>query len=320
VFERFEEKARRVIFFARYEASILGRPCIEPEHLLLGIFREDKATAARIGPPQQVAESLQKRILEKTPAAEKIATSVDLPMSKAGRQALVLAAKEAGELGHKTIAVGHLLLGVLRVGGLATEFLQENGLELQACREKVSQDRISAVLRPPTTDPLQRVRSWEESETAPPATPALALVIEELTQYIGCTVENISLDEEYAGKILKRKPWSRKQAMGHLVDLASAYHQWLARALTESRLVAAGYPGDEWVAAQNYTGYSWKELVDLWVSLNRLIAHVLAIIPPGKMNMECRIGIEEPKTLWEVVQRYSMESADLVGQILAKLE
>ena len=51
MFERYTEKARRVIFFARYEASLLGSGYIEPEHLLLGLFREDKAVSAKlIGP------------------------------------------------------------------------------------------------------------------------------------------------------------------------------------------------------------------------------------------------------------------------------
>ncbi|MBV8774893.1 MAG: hypothetical protein JO166_21550, partial [Deltaproteobacteria bacterium] len=43
MFERYTEKARRTIFFGRYEASQFGSACIEPEHLLLGLLREDKA-------------------------------------------------------------------------------------------------------------------------------------------------------------------------------------------------------------------------------------------------------------------------------------
>ncbi len=50
VFERYTEKARRVIFFARYEASQFGSPCIETEHLLLGIMREDKAGDEPVSP------------------------------------------------------------------------------------------------------------------------------------------------------------------------------------------------------------------------------------------------------------------------------
>lgn len=47
MFERYTEKARRVIFFGRYEASQFGSPCIEAEHLLLGLLREDKALTNR---------------------------------------------------------------------------------------------------------------------------------------------------------------------------------------------------------------------------------------------------------------------------------
>ena len=47
MFERYTEKARRIIFFARYEASQYGSPYIETEHLLLGIVREDKALSFR---------------------------------------------------------------------------------------------------------------------------------------------------------------------------------------------------------------------------------------------------------------------------------
>src|SRR6266513_2107943 len=51
VFERYTEKARRVIFFARYEASQYGSPYIETEHLLLGLMREDKALATSMLAP-----------------------------------------------------------------------------------------------------------------------------------------------------------------------------------------------------------------------------------------------------------------------------
>ena len=54
MFERYTEKARRVIFFARYEASQFGSPYIETEHLLLGLLREDKALANRFLRSQRV--------------------------------------------------------------------------------------------------------------------------------------------------------------------------------------------------------------------------------------------------------------------------
>jgi len=73
MFERYTEKARRVIFFARYEASQFGAPAIEPEHLLLGLMREDKTLTGRFFPRAQVSiESIRKEIEGRTLLREKI--------------------------------------------------------------------------------------------------------------------------------------------------------------------------------------------------------------------------------------------------------
>jgi ATP-dependent Clp protease ATP-binding subunit ClpC len=79
MFERFTEKGRRVIFFARYEASEFGSPTIESEHLLLGIIKEDKALTHRFLPSNDSVESIRQRIRAQTPVREKIPTSADLP-------------------------------------------------------------------------------------------------------------------------------------------------------------------------------------------------------------------------------------------------
>jgi len=62
MFERYTEKARRVIFFARYEASQFGSPYIETEHLLLGLLREDKALTNRFLRSHASVESIRKQI------------------------------------------------------------------------------------------------------------------------------------------------------------------------------------------------------------------------------------------------------------------
>jgi len=62
MFERYTEKARRVIFFARYEASQFGSPYIEAEHLLLGLLREDTALAGRLSRSPLSPKTLRKRI------------------------------------------------------------------------------------------------------------------------------------------------------------------------------------------------------------------------------------------------------------------
>jgi len=92
MFERYTEKARRVIFFARYEASQFGSPYIETEHLLLGLMREDKALTHRFLHGQAHVESIRKQIEEQTEVREKVSTSVDLPLSNEGKRVLAYAA------------------------------------------------------------------------------------------------------------------------------------------------------------------------------------------------------------------------------------
>src|ERR1035438_1629874 len=77
MFERYTEKARRVIFFARYEASQFASPYIETEHLLLGLLREDKALTNRFLRSHASVESIRKQIEGHTTIREKVSTSVD---------------------------------------------------------------------------------------------------------------------------------------------------------------------------------------------------------------------------------------------------
>ena len=146
MFERYTEKARRVIFFARYEASQFGSPYIETEHLLLGLLREDKALTNRFLRSHASVESIRKQIEEHTTIREKVSTSVDLPLSNECKRVLAYAAEEAERLGHKHIGTEHLLLGLLREEKcFASEILQERGLKLAQIREdlgRVTQEKV----------------------------------------------------------------------------------------------------------------------------------------------------------------------------------
>src|SRR5487761_2087703 len=133
MFERYTEKARRVIFFARYEASQFGSPHIETEHLLLGLLREDKGLTNRFLRSHTGIESIRKQIYGRTIMREKVSTSVDLPLSQECKRVLMYAAEEAEKLSSKSIGTEHLLLGLLREDQcFAAELLRERGLKLTA--------------------------------------------------------------------------------------------------------------------------------------------------------------------------------------------
>src|SRR5665811_2065519 len=146
MFERYTEKARRVIFFARYEASQFGSPYIETEHLLLGLLREDKALANRFLRSHAAVESIRKQIEGHTTIREKVSTSVDLPLSNECKRVLAYAAEEAERLSHKHIGTEHLLLGLLREEKcFAAEILHERGLRLSTIREELARSQSEKV-------------------------------------------------------------------------------------------------------------------------------------------------------------------------------
>ena len=147
MFERYTEKARRVIFFARYEASQFGSPYIETEHLLLGLIREDKALANRFLRSHAAVDSIRKQIEAHTTIREKVSTSVDLPLSHECKRVLAYAAEEAERLSHKHIGTEHLLLGLLREEKcFAAEILHERGLRLSTIREELARVQSEKLL------------------------------------------------------------------------------------------------------------------------------------------------------------------------------
>src|SRR2546429_4395054 len=140
MFERYTEKARRVIFFARYEASQFGAPAIEPEHLLLGLMREDKTLAGRFFPRDQITiESIRREIEGRTILRERIPTSVELPLAPETKRVLHFSHDESDRLQHRHIGTEHLLLGLLREErSMAAQILFERGLRLAAVRDEIA--------------------------------------------------------------------------------------------------------------------------------------------------------------------------------------
>ncbi len=139
MFERYTEKARRVIFFARYEASQFGCSCIETEHLVLGVLREGKALANQF----LASEAVRHSITQRRKPDLKVSTSVDLPLSHESKRALVYAAEESERMNHKHIGTVHLLLGLLREEkSFGAQLLREQGLTLDLVREQAQQSEV----------------------------------------------------------------------------------------------------------------------------------------------------------------------------------
>jgi ATP-dependent Clp protease ATP-binding subunit ClpC len=141
MFERYTERARRVIFFARYEASQLGSSSIETEHLLLGLIREGKGLTSRIFAKGQLSmESIRKEVEGRAVYRDKVSTSVDIPLSVESKRVLSFASEEAERMLHNHIGTEHILLGLMREEhSVAAGILGEKGLRLSAVREDILQ-------------------------------------------------------------------------------------------------------------------------------------------------------------------------------------
>ena len=140
MFERYTEKARRVIFFSRYEASQFGASQIEAEHILLGLLREDKNLTSRFFHRSHAnLELIRKEIENRTVMRDRISTQIDLPLSGGAKRALSFAAEESELLGNRHIGTEHLLLGLLREeDSIAAEVLYARGLRLSDVREDLA--------------------------------------------------------------------------------------------------------------------------------------------------------------------------------------
>lgn len=139
MFERFTEQARRVLFFARYEASQLGSTAIGSEHLLLGLLREGKGLTGRIFERAGLdSVDVHMEIGQAAAGRPKIATHVEIPIAPDAKAALQHAADEADRLRHGHIGGEHLLLGLLHLPeSAAGAILMRGGLRLEAVRESV---------------------------------------------------------------------------------------------------------------------------------------------------------------------------------------
>jgi uncharacterized protein (TIGR03435 family) len=159
MFNRFTQRALRVLFYARSEVSQLGSSAVEPEHILLGLLDEDKGLGSRILARTGVAlDDFRSDIVRHLTAREKVPESDEIPFSASCERALQYAPEEADRLLHSYVGTEHLLLGLLREeSSVAAEVLAARGLRIEAVREAI----------------VELLRRGEQPEPpGPPPTPA----------------------------------------------------------------------------------------------------------------------------------------------------
>jgi ketosteroid isomerase-like protein len=148
MFQRFTEKARRVIFYARYEAGQYGSSRIESEHLLLGLLREDKALLWHFMDKDGSAIDIRTEIEKRITRRECCSTTVEVPLAIDCQKILTLAVDESDRLGHPHVGTEHVLLGMLLVeSSLASQILTKTGIKLQSLREQLAKASLGDAVR-----------------------------------------------------------------------------------------------------------------------------------------------------------------------------
>lgn len=131
MFEKYNENARRVVFFARHEAGIIGGHAIEPEHILLALFRENEELFEHFfSSPHAAFDDIRNEITRNAIVGKKVAASVDMPLSPGAKRVLWQAANVSHRMDHRHIGPEHLLLALLKEDSLASESLKRHGLSV----------------------------------------------------------------------------------------------------------------------------------------------------------------------------------------------
>jgi len=159
--DRFTDRVRKVIYYARDEAARLQHDYIGTEHLLLGIVREGEGIAAKVLAKLELDfEQIQQAVENMVKSSGGTLTIGEIPFTPRAKRVLELAIEEARLLGHNYVGTEHLLLGLIREGeGVAAQVLAELGVDRKRVREEVLK------LLGPTTTVKTRKTKKEKSDT-----------------------------------------------------------------------------------------------------------------------------------------------------------
>jgi ATP-dependent Clp protease ATP-binding subunit ClpC len=139
MFERYTERARRAIFFARLEAGQHGSPTIDSCHILVGLLRVESELASAFIKSVNEQATIRDEIESQIPSGERIATTVAVPFSAESELILKHAERDAAELSHSQIGTGPIFLGILHEpASLAARILANHNLDAAVVRQAVA--------------------------------------------------------------------------------------------------------------------------------------------------------------------------------------
>src|ERR671917_557111 len=140
MFERFTDRARRVVVLAQEEARMLNHNYIGTEHILLGLIHEGEGVAAKALESLNISLEAVRQQVEEIIGQGQAAPTGHIPFTPRAKKVLELSLREALQLGHNYIGTEHILLGLIREGeGVAAQVLVKLGADLSRVRQQVIQ-------------------------------------------------------------------------------------------------------------------------------------------------------------------------------------
>jgi ATP-dependent Clp protease ATP-binding subunit ClpC len=197
MFERFTDRARRVIVLAQEEARMLNHNYIGTEHILLGLIHEGEGVAAQALTTLGIGLNAVRGQVEQVIGEGQAAPTGHIPFTPRAKKVLELALREALQLGHNYIGTEHILLGLVREGeGVAAQVLQKLGADLNRVRQAVIR-LLGEKGKGPSMEPVAREEVGGEAELPGPRCPRCGCDLAVFATYRTITVPD---EEESAAR------------------------------------------------------------------------------------------------------------------------
>ena len=242
MFERFTDRARRVITLAQEEARMLHHDYIGTEHILLGLIHEGRGVAARALESLGISLVAVRQQVEEIIGQGQQPTPGHIPFTPRAKKVLELSLREALQLGHNYIGTEHILLGLIREGhGVAAQVLAKLGADLDRVRQQV----IQLLQEHPAEEAASARSSAPELRLLPAAQTRFEAVEQRLAaveQQVGIGPDTSDLDEQIDRVRGERHAAADAQEYEQAAALRDQEKELLASKAARREQWAAGHP------------------------------------------------------------------------------
>ena len=241
MFERFTDRARKVVVLAQEEARMLNHDYIGTEHILLGLIHEGEGVAARALKSLGISLDAVRQQVEEIIGRGQHAPPGHIPFTPRAKKVLELSLRESLQLGHDYIGTEHILLGLIREGdGVAAQILVKLGADLNRVRQQVLQLLPGrAAGEPVSARPAKRERRLLVRKTHLEAVEQRLTAIE---QRVGIGPDTSELDEQIASVRSEKESAIDAQDFDQATSLRNREKELLASKAARQEQWAAGHP------------------------------------------------------------------------------